>query len=95
MSNLYPHVPPMQADAPDWVYLRKLSEIRSPHILVTGVVGHAHAWELAVSLGSAEGAEHHAFMIYQLWQQMEFLTGKIRENEEVSRPNQPEAKQRE
>lgn len=84
MTSLYPHVPPRQADAPDYVYLRRLTEIRSPHLLVTGILGHANAWELAVAMGSTHAAEHHSLMVNMLWEQMAHLTRKLREAEEAA-----------
>ena len=85
MTALYPPVPPRQADAPDYVYLRRLTEIRSPHLLVTGIVQHAHGWELAVALESSHAAEHHCLMVHRLCEQMALLTGRIQEAEERAR----------
>lgn len=84
MSRLYPHVHPMHADAPDWMYLRRLSEIRSPHLLVIGIVSHAHAWELAMALGSDAGARHHAALIYEFSNRVALLTGKIQTDSDPS-----------
>ena len=83
MSKLYPHVPPGAADAPDYAYLRQIQDMRSPHLLVSALTSHAHGWQTAIGLGSVEGAEHHAFLIYHFWEQMARLTGQVRQNQEA------------